>query len=646
MNYKYNKLTPFKWFVLENFPFIEADFDALTEWQLFCKLGKEMNKIINSVNLSGEQVENLTNAFNTLQDYVNNYFENLDVQDEINNKLNEMAEGGELTEIISEYLNTKTVLAFNTITEMKSSENLTNTSIVRTLGFRSYNDGGGAFYKIRDVQNTDIINEIDLFAITNDSNLVAELVIENEMNFECFGGIADNTTDNTHILARAMEICNHIIFGSGTYLFNSDIIKYNTNDVMTIEGNNTIIKGLQLWLNTEDGNTFYISNKSRLFNFIGIEFKNNNNDYAILCCQAINIERCRIVEYDKFLYTPNLYIDNIMIRDVNVISHSGTNYTFELLGLGDEHVFENIHIFESNSNLKLLKAQNKRGLKIKNCLNGSFLLVNSNTLFENCHFEYGEITTVNEYTPNLQKQSIITFLNCHFDYQYIFPIDEFCTFENCIIQVDAYKSSIKTGDILEYKKMKGINNYIKADETVNNVLCRSIIGLNMTNDDSELTYSGNKTISSKRVIANNGYWNSTKNTTVNYTIFGSSVDHSINGSNYSYSIYTASQEITNDTDCVIFVVDTIYKNCFIHCYREIDGTIEQAILPNKSKMLCDFGDNISGIKWEIVDSIPSDLSNNNGKSINNIMFASNSANLNGSGYIYKDNSDNIIKYKV
>ena len=87
--FNYTNLTPFKWFVLENFPFIEADFDALTEWQLFCKLGKEMNKIINSENTIGTQMENVTNAFIELQNYVNNYFDNLDVQDEINNKLND-----------------------------------------------------------------------------------------------------------------------------------------------------------------------------------------------------------------------------------------------------------------------------------------------------------------------------------------------------------------------------------------------------------------------------------------------------------------------------------------------------------------------------------------------------------------------------
>ena len=82
--FDYKNLTPFKWFVLENFPFIEADFDALTNWQLFCKLGKEMNKIIDSQNIVGSQMENVTNAFIELQAYVDNFFTDLNVQEQIN----------------------------------------------------------------------------------------------------------------------------------------------------------------------------------------------------------------------------------------------------------------------------------------------------------------------------------------------------------------------------------------------------------------------------------------------------------------------------------------------------------------------------------------------------------------------------------
>lgn len=102
INFDYKNLSPFKWFVLENFPFIEADFDALTEWQLFCKIGKEINKIINSQNIVGEQAEILTTAFNNLKNFVDNYFNNLDVQEEINIKLNNMAEDGTLSTIINQ----------------------------------------------------------------------------------------------------------------------------------------------------------------------------------------------------------------------------------------------------------------------------------------------------------------------------------------------------------------------------------------------------------------------------------------------------------------------------------------------------------------------------------------------------------------
>lgn len=98
--FDYKNLTPFKFYILQNFPYIEQDFDALTDYQLMCKLAEKMNEVINTVNMSGEQVESLTVAFNNLKNYVDSYFENLDVQDEINNKLNQMANDGTLANIL------------------------------------------------------------------------------------------------------------------------------------------------------------------------------------------------------------------------------------------------------------------------------------------------------------------------------------------------------------------------------------------------------------------------------------------------------------------------------------------------------------------------------------------------------------------
>lgn len=101
-NFDYKNMTPFKWFVLENFPFIENDFEAINNYRLFSKVVEYLNKTIDNMNLTGEQMENVTNAMTELQDYVNNYFENLDIQDEINNKLDEMATDGTLDNIINQ----------------------------------------------------------------------------------------------------------------------------------------------------------------------------------------------------------------------------------------------------------------------------------------------------------------------------------------------------------------------------------------------------------------------------------------------------------------------------------------------------------------------------------------------------------------
>ena len=205
--FEYKNLTPFKWFVLENFPFIEADFDALTEWQLFCKLGKEINKIINSTNTLGIQVENLT-------DYVKNYFDNLDVQDEINNKLNEMAESGELQEIIAQYLQLAGILSFNTLNDMKNSEHIIAGSFIKTFGYDYFNDKKGAFYKARNLKNTDIVDNINIIALKNE-NLVAELIKEEDYIKKSYGE------------------GDHLGLGNETYTSKDS----NTSVVLSVRGN-------------------------------------------------------------------------------------------------------------------------------------------------------------------------------------------------------------------------------------------------------------------------------------------------------------------------------------------------------------------------------------------------------------------------
>lgn len=90
-NNELKHISPFKFQLLQSFPFIAEDFDQMTEYALFCKLVEKMNEVIGNEN----QVVTLVNE-------MKNYFDTLDVQEEINNKLNDMAESGELAEIINE----------------------------------------------------------------------------------------------------------------------------------------------------------------------------------------------------------------------------------------------------------------------------------------------------------------------------------------------------------------------------------------------------------------------------------------------------------------------------------------------------------------------------------------------------------------
>ena len=57
------------------------------------------------------QWDTTKNAWNELHEFVDTYFENLDVQQEINNKLDEMAEGGELLDLMKPYIDEKLPLA-------------------------------------------------------------------------------------------------------------------------------------------------------------------------------------------------------------------------------------------------------------------------------------------------------------------------------------------------------------------------------------------------------------------------------------------------------------------------------------------------------------------------------------------------------
>lgn len=97
----YKTLQPFRYWCHKVLPLVYDD--SLSYYELLCKVVDYLNKTMEDVETLHGDVTNLHKAYEKLQSYVNNYFSSLDVQEEINNKLDNMAKSGELYAIIRRY---------------------------------------------------------------------------------------------------------------------------------------------------------------------------------------------------------------------------------------------------------------------------------------------------------------------------------------------------------------------------------------------------------------------------------------------------------------------------------------------------------------------------------------------------------------
>lgn len=95
----YTELKPFRYWCQKVLPLVYDD--SLSYYELLCKVVDYLNKTMEDVETLHGDVDNLHTAYEQLQQYVNDYFDNLDVQNEINNKLDTMASDGTLMALIA-----------------------------------------------------------------------------------------------------------------------------------------------------------------------------------------------------------------------------------------------------------------------------------------------------------------------------------------------------------------------------------------------------------------------------------------------------------------------------------------------------------------------------------------------------------------
>ena len=192
------------------------DVESGTVLQQTARMYDKVNQLTRLFNELSEETQETVNdyieRFTELYNYVHDYFDNLDVQDEVDHKLDEMVIDGTMQELVNNLLQPNVTWTFDTVADMQAFDNFENGCFAQTLGYYAKDDGGAGLYKIRTITGGDVVDEGSIIEIGDGSSeLIAEL-ITNEANFAQFGAKGDGVTDDTTATQNALTFAkaNHL----------------------------------------------------------------------------------------------------------------------------------------------------------------------------------------------------------------------------------------------------------------------------------------------------------------------------------------------------------------------------------------------------------------------------------------------------
>lgn len=157
---------PFVRFVASAVPMVFDD--SLSYYEALCALWKYVQGMTDVINNNATLEEEYILKFNELKSYVENYFENLDVQEEINNKLDQMVEDGDLQEIIEFYFKNR----FHKASDLGLSE--TNTEAVALENYELLKEALEGGYNVIIDGNYPLKNSV----VGNSIQLTSDVILE------------------------------------------------------------------------------------------------------------------------------------------------------------------------------------------------------------------------------------------------------------------------------------------------------------------------------------------------------------------------------------------------------------------------------------------------------------------------------------
>lgn len=281
------------------------------------------NKVIPTVNQNAEALEELQNLYIQLKQYVDDYFSDLNVQTQIDNKLDEMVESGELQDILLHYVDlTKTYDIYSDFID--DADNLVNGQKIKIMGYYQVGDGGESEYYITDTSSSDY--QIDL-----NNGLYATLIVNDFVNAVQLGCKKDGSEDISSIINNALDYFTSFYFPIGKYKINSSI---DLSDKQNI-----IFRGESYTTYTNTMATMFVGNTGNdpMFNLLGTKYINFNNFNIFSDDQNLStpsvlaiLQGCTTDHpFSQWIYFNNIHINLISSPNSNNLHGSIGIYNYQ-----------------------------------------------------------------------------------------------------------------------------------------------------------------------------------------------------------------------------------------------------------------------------------------------------------------------------
>lgn len=200
---------------------------------------------------------------------------------------------------------------FNTVDDMKNAT-LHEGDVVRTLGYRDINDGGGATYKIV-YAPTDLDDGMLIHYLHTSDTLRAHLVHDGHLNILQCGAFGDGVSDDYTFISKALAKGYPVDFPKRTYRL-SGPIEIPSNTVLDLNGSTllcTVSSSICLGLN-EDMSSIVIKNAVFKGKY-GIEIYPFAKDISVKDCIFIAMDGSRMEKGIILNGTTNVQISNCNI---------------------------------------------------------------------------------------------------------------------------------------------------------------------------------------------------------------------------------------------------------------------------------------------------------------------------------------------